>query len=57
MAQCSKKENGIEFLREGLTKLGLCDAEEIPPVFDEGSDTGMENEIELKFELTSIGTA
>jgi hypothetical protein len=33
IAQYSKKKNGIEFLPEGLHKLGLCDAEEIPQVF------------------------
>lgn len=55
IAQCTKREIGIEFLPEGLHKLGLCQAEEVPPIFDGENPEG--SEIELRFELSAIGRA
>jgi len=57
IAQCSRRESGIEFLPEGLVKLGLCHAEEVQPMsLDEDSDSGDE-EVEFRFELSAIGRA
>ena len=55
IAQCSKREKGIELLPEGLHKLGLCFAEEVRPASDGESDC--EDEVEFRFELSAIGRA
>lgn len=55
IAQCTKREHGIEFLPEGLHKLGLASSEEIHPIFD--GETPADFEIEQRFELSAIGRA
>jgi hypothetical protein len=55
IAQCSKRDKGIEFLPEGLHKLGLCFAEEVRPLA-EGEFDG-DSEVEFRFELSAIGRA
>ena len=57
IAQCSKRDNGIEFLPEGLHKLGLCDAEQIEQVVDPEDFDDDDEKVELKYELNALGRA
>ena len=57
IAQCSKRDNGIEFLPEGLQKLGLCDAEEVEQIMDPDGLDGDKEKVEFKFELNALGRA
>ena len=57
IAQCSKRDNGIEFLPEGLHKLGLCDAEQVEQVVDPEDFDDDDEKVELKYELNALGRA
>ena len=57
IAQCSKRDNGIEFLPEGLHKLGLCDAEQVEQMVDPDDFDDDDEKVEYKFELSALGRA
>jgi len=57
IALCSKRDNGIEFLPEGLHKLGLCDAEEVEQMVDPEDLDDDDEKVEFKFELNALGRA
>ena len=57
IALCSKRDNGIEFLPEGLHKLGLCDAEEVEQMVDPDDLDDDDEKVEYKFELSALGRA
>ena len=57
IAQCSKRDNGIEFLPEGLHKLGLCDAEQVEQTVDPDDFDDDDDKVEYKFELNALGRA
>ena len=57
IAQCSKRDNGIEFLPEGLDKLGLCDAELVEPLEDPDDLDDDDEKVEFRFELNALGRA
>jgi hypothetical protein len=57
IAQCSKRDNGIEFLPEGLQKLGLCDAEQVEQMVDPDDLDDDDEKVEYKFELNALGRA
>lgn len=57
IAQCSKRDNGIEFLPEGLHKLGLCDAELVEQEVDPSGFDNDNNKVEYDFELSALGRA
>ena len=57
IAQCSKRDNGIEFLPEGLQKLGLCDAERVEQLVDPYDFDDDDEKVEYKFELNALGRA
>jgi len=57
IAQCSKRDNGIEFLPEGLHKLGLCDAEQVEQMVDPDDFDDDDEKVEYKFELNALGRA
>ena len=57
IAQCSKRDNGIEFLPEGLHKLGLCDAEKVDQMVDPEDFDDDDEKVEFKFELNALGRA
>ena len=57
IAQCSKRDNGIEFLPEGLQKLGLCDAEQVEQMVDPDDFDDDDEKVEYKFELNALGRA
>jgi hypothetical protein len=57
IAQCSKRDNGIEFLPEGLHKLGLCHAEKVEQVVDPYDFDDDDDKVEYKFELNALGRA
>ncbi|KAF9644782.1 hypothetical protein BDM02DRAFT_3131532 [Thelephora ganbajun] len=57
IAQCSKRDRGIEFLPEGLHKLGLCDAEQVDQMVDPDDFDDDDEKVEYKFELNALGRA
>ena len=57
IAQCSKRDNGIEFLPEGLHKLGLCNAERVEQMVDPDDFDDDDEKVEYKFELNALGRA
>lgn len=57
IAHCSKRENGIEFLPEGLHKLGLCNAEQIEQTVDPEDFDDDDDKVEYQFELNTLGRA
>ena len=57
IAQCSKRDNGIEFLPEGLHKLGLCNAEQVEQTVDPDDFDDDDDKVEYKFELNALGRA
>lgn len=57
LAQCSKRENGIEFLPEGLHKLGLCHAEQVEQIIDPDDGDDDDEKAEFRFELSPLGRA
>lgn len=57
LAQCSKRDNGIEFLPEGLHKLGLCHAEQVEQMVDPDDLDDDDDKVEYQFELSALGRA
>lgn len=57
IAQCSKRDNGIEFLPEGLHKLGLCHAEQVEQTVDPDDFDDDDDKVEYRFELSALGRA
>jgi hypothetical protein len=57
IAQCSKRDNGIEFLPEGLHKLGLCLAEQVEQMVDPDDYDDDDDKVEFRFELNALGRA
>ena len=57
IAQCSKRNNGIEFLPEGLHKLGLCHAELVEQMVDPDDYDDDDDKVEYQFELSALGRA
>lgn len=57
IAQCSKRDNGIEFLPEGLHKLGLCHAEQVEQTVDPDDFDDDDDKVEYQFELSPLGRA
>jgi hypothetical protein len=57
IAHCSKRDKGIEFLPEGLHKLGLCAAERVEQMVDPYDFDDDDEKEEFKFELNAIGRA
>lgn len=57
IAQCSKRDNGIEFLPEGLDKLGLCYREQVEQTVDPDDFDDDDDKVEYKFELNALGRA
>ena len=57
IALCSKRDNGIEFLPEGLHKLGLCDAEQVEQMVDPDDFDDDDEKVEYRFELNALGRA
>ena len=57
IAQCSKRDNGIEFLPEGLHKLGLCRAERVEQTVDPDDFDDDDDKVEFQFELSPLGRA
>ena len=57
IAQCSKRNNGIEFLPEGLHKLGLCHAEQVEQMVDPNDFDDDDDKVEYEFELSTLGRA
>lgn len=57
IAQCSKRDNGIEFLPEGLHKLGLCHAEQLEQMVDPEDFDDDDDKVEFQFELSPLGRA
>jgi len=57
IAQCSKRDNGIEFLPEGLHKLGLCNAEQVEQMADPDDLDDDDEKVEFSFELNALGRA
>ena len=57
LAQCSKRDNGIEFLPEGLHKLGLCNAELVEQMVDPNDFDDDDDKVEYQFELSALGRA
>ena len=57
IAQCSKRDNGIEFLPEGLHKLGLCHREQIEQIVDPNDFDDDDDKVEYEYELSALGRA
>ena len=57
IATCSKRDKGIEFLPEGLHKLGLCHAERVEQMVDPDDLDDDDDKVEYRFELSALGRA
>ena len=57
IAQCLKRDNGIEFFPEGLHKLGLCGAEQVEQMVGSDDLGDDDRKVEHEFELNALGRA
>ena len=57
IAQCLKRDSGIEFFPEGLQKLGLCGEERVERMDHPDSFGNSDWKVEQKFELNGLGRA